>query len=218
MTRKELRERILYRLNEDVTSPVHATVAQVNTTIQEGLEVLAEEVSELRRQTFITIEQGRFLYTLGEVASDVMGIMQIWNEPESEALEVITMRELDNHRNEWMDVKGPPDWWFPVAWDCFGIHPAPIIGGGILRIDYVAWPTVLQSDNDSPVLNDDEQDLAIMYGFYDGLIRQWEVDRGRDIFNTFVQAWRDETFKTRTRRFQHIEANRQISPTSFPEA
>ena len=142
---------------------------------------------------------------------------RIWSEADETRLDVISMRELDNSRGEWMDVTSSrPDWWFPVSHDCFGIHPGPSAGGDLLRIDYIAWPTALTSDTDAPILNETEQDLVIMYGLYDGLIRQWETDRAVDVFTTFVTAFRDATFKREVRRFQHMQTNRAFDNLRLP--
>ena len=47
MNRKEIRERILFLLNDDITDPVFFSAAQVNTMISEGLEILTEEIFQL---------------------------------------------------------------------------------------------------------------------------------------------------------------------------
>lgn len=217
MNRGELRDRIHFSLNEDLTDPIFFTVAQVNEVIQEAMEIITEEITDLRKEAFITMEPGRFLYTLGEVAPDVMTIFRVWSENDEDKLDVVTMRELDNSRERWMEVTSDrPDWWFPVSHDCFGIYPGPSAGGGILRVDYIAWPETLEDDFDSPILRETDQDLVIMYGQYDGLIRQWETDRGFDIFSTFSAAFRDQKFKNEVRRFQHMITNRGSEGFNLP--
>ena len=218
MNREQLRQRILFLLNEDITDPVFITTTQVNAMIQEALEIITEEVSDLKKTAFFGLEQGRFLYTLGEIAPDVMAVERIWSHADETRLKAITMRELDNAREQWMEVKSSrPDWWFPVSHDAWGIHPGPNAGGDLLRIDYIAWAEELQNDTDTPILNESEEDLVVLYGQYDGLIRQWEVERGIDIFTIFVQSFRDQTFKRETRRFQHVQFNRHMSNSGGTE-
>ena len=109
-----------------------------------------------------------------------------------------------------------PDWWYSISWDAFGIWPIPTAGGGVLRIDYLAWPETLLSDTDSPMLRETEQDLIVQYGFYDGLARQWEPERAMDIFLQFVGAFKDQEFKNKTRRFHYQMFNRSSEGIDFP--
>ena len=141
MTREELRTRILYLLNEDPVDPVFFSEAQVNSMIQEAMEIIAEEVTDLRKSAFINIEPGRYLYTIYEIAPDVMTPFRIWSETRQERLDVITLRQLDNARERALQVTSDsPDWWYPVSHDTFGIWPGPVQSGSILRVDYLAWP------------------------------------------------------------------------------
>jgi hypothetical protein len=204
MTREEIRKRILFLLNEDVDTPVFFTEAQANTVISEAFEIIAEEVTDLRKEAFITIRPGRYLYTLADIGPDVMTPFRVWSETDERRLDVITMTQLDDFRERWLEVTSDrPEWWYPFSHDTFGIFPSPTLGGGILRVDYLAWPTALVDDNDRPVFKENEQDLAILYGLYDGLIRQWEHERAVDVFVQFINSFRDSKFKNATRRFQH---------------
>ena len=217
MNRGELRKRIAYLLNEDPDDMVFFTSTQVNNVIQEAMEVIAEEVMDLKKQAFVVIEPGRMWYTLSEIAPDCMTPLRVWSEADETRLDVITMKELDDHRERWMEVfTDRPDWWYPISFDAFGIWPGPTSGGGVLRIDYVAWPETLLDDNDEPIFREPEQDLVVLYGMYDGLIRQWEPERALDIFVQFVSAWRDQDFKNATRRFHRHFFDRGSEEGSLP--
>ena len=209
MNREELRTRILFLLNEDADDPAFFTTTQANTVIQEAMEIIAEEITDLKREAFVPLRKGKWLYTTREIAEDCMTPFRVWSQNDEERLDVITMQQLDDHRERWMEVTTErPDWWFPVSFDCFGVWPTPSNGGNILRINYLAWPETLLDDSDEPEFREAEQDLIVLYGMYDGLIRQWEPERALDIFSTFAQSFKDQQFKTATRKFQHMFFNR----------
>lgn len=219
MNREGLRERLAYLLFENPVAPVFFTETVLNRMLHEGIEVLAEEIRDLRQEAFITVEPGRFLYTLPEVSPDVRSIFRVWNEADEDRLTPITMGELDGERERWMEVFSERAyWWFPYSHDGFGIHPGPLSGGAILRVEYIAWPKVLTSDAASPILSEAEQDLIVMYAQHDGLIRQWETDRALDIFQTFSTAFRDQTFKTSIRRMGRMRLDRGVPGDAFPSS
>lgn len=216
MTREEIRKRILYLLNEDVDNPVFFTEAQANTVIQEAMEVLAEEVTELRREGFIVVEPGRFIYMLPELSDVAMTPLRIWSDSDQERLDPITMKELDDFQERWMESTGDkPEWWYPVSHDAFGLWPIPVNGGQVLRVEYLAWPETLGQDTDRPNFKEELQDLLVLYGQYDGLVRQWEPERALDIFFSFAASFRDGRFKSATHKFQQQFFNRDSVGSRF---
>ena len=211
MIREEIRDRILYLLNEDPDNPTFYTTAQANAAIQEAMETIAEEIRTLRQQAFITTRPGRHWYTIYEVSDVCMTPMRIWSDGTGQRLNPITMVQLDSHYTDFLTVNNDtPWWWYPVSFDTFGIWPGASDGGTVLRVDFLAWPETLDADTDEPVMNEIDQDLIILYGEYDGLIRQWEFERAMDIFGKFVRNYRDEQYKKTTRRFHHMWMNRAM--------
>jgi hypothetical protein len=215
MIRQEIRERILYLLNEDISSPTFYTTAQANNAIQEAMEIIAEEVRVLRRQAIISTRPGRHWYTTYEIGDACMTPYRIWSDATEERLMPITMRQLECHYSQFLTVASDtPQWWYPISHDAFGIWPGAGSGGTILRVDYMAWPETLVQDDDEPVMNEIDQDLIILYGEYDGLIRQWEFERAIDVFSQFVQAYLDTRYKTETRRFHYMLMKRTMGNDS----
>lgn len=216
MNRAELRTRILLLLNEDTSSPSYFTTTQIDDFIQEAMETIVEEVTDLRKEAFIVLEPGRWLYSIHHVAPDVMTPFRVWSDAEEERLDVLTMEQLDAHREEWMLATSErPDWWYPVSHDLFGVWPAPTQGGTVLRVDYLAWPEALTADTSSPILRETEQDLILLYGQYEGLIRQWEIARAVDLFSQFTTGFRDQRYKNETRRFSRMYFNRESDGSHF---
>lgn len=209
MRRSELRERILHLVNDSLASPVFFSNAQINAMIQEAYEIIAEEITTLRKQAIIVTEPGRHWYTTYEISSACISPFRVWTDGTNQRLIPLTMDEVDDHYTTWQAVSSDqPQWWYPIGFDTFGIWPGPAQGGTILRVDYIAWPDEMESDADEPLLREVEQDLLILYGQYDGLMRQWEVPRAMELFNRFSVAYRDSQYKLQVRRFYRANFDR----------
>lgn len=209
MNRGELRKRIHYFLNEDPDDPTFYTTSDANTAIQEAMEIIAEEVHTLRQQSIVVTKPGRHWYSIHEVSDVCMSPMRIWSDGTGQRLWPLTMPQLENHYAEWLTVTSDtPQWWYPVSLDTFGIWPGASTGGTVLRVDYVAWPETLAEDTDEPIFDEVTQDLIILYGEYDGLIRQWEMERATDIFMKFASFYLDRKYRSETRRFHYMLMNR----------
>lgn len=205
MNRSEVRNRILYFLNESTTNPVFFTQTDLNATIEEAQELLAEEVTVLREQAFIVTKPGRHWYTTYEVSPRCMTPFRIWTDGTDRRLSPVTMRQLEDHYVNFMSVNSDdPYWWYPISFDTFGLWPGPSEGGTRLRIDYLAWPRTLAQDSSTPVFNSALQDLIVKYGEYEGLIRQWEGMRAMDVFMEFIRHFTDNKYRTETTRFHKM--------------
>jgi hypothetical protein len=107
---------------------------------------------------------------------------RIWNNQNNLRLTATDFHSLDQTYERWLHVKQDPQCWFPVGWDMIGIWPSPASPGGVLRIDYLAWPRSLLDDDDNPELPESTQEAVILYGRYMGLLKQWDADRAKAIF------------------------------------
>lgn len=166
------------------------------------MELIAEEIRALRQQAILITKPGRFWYTTYEISDVCMSPIRLFSYGNNQRLIPLVMSEVDDHYTNWMSVQSEtPQWWYPISFDTFGIWPGPSVGGTPLRVDYLAWPETLSADDDEPVLREIEQDLMVLYGQYDGLIRQWDVERAFDIFNKFASAYRDQRFRKEVARY-----------------
>lgn len=191
MTRSELRTRILDALNEDASSPVFWSTSQIDAVIDEASEVLAEEAQSIRRSAFLSRESGKLFYSTRGIADDVMAIYRVWASDLNRRLTAVSHSQLDAQHEIWQTVTGDPEYWFPVSWDLFGIYPHPSQGGGLLRIDYFAWPRTLMDDDDEPEFREADHDGLVLYGVYDGLLKQWNLQRALELFARFADRWLD---------------------------
>lgn len=188
MTRSEIRDRILSALNESTSAPVFWTTAQMDAVIDEASEVLAEEARIVRRSAFVTRQQGMLYYSIRGIASDVMAITRIWLPDVNRRLAAVSIAELDAQNLLWSTVTGIPEYWFPLSWDLFGVYPHPAAGGGLLKVDYLAWPRALLDDDDTPEFRDADQEALVLYGIYEGLLKSWNAERAGEVFTRFLES------------------------------
>ena len=186
MTRAELRRRVLQALNDDTTSPVFWSTAEIDTLLDEGQEVLAEQTPAFTRTFTVPLRNGTALYRLGGVGERIMTPTRLWLPGEHRRLEAVTLSDLDARHEEWLTVTGTPWCWAPVDWETFTIWPAPATGGGILDVTCYVWPVPLQSDADRPELPEADQEALVLYAEADGHAKQWDVARGTDVYKAFL--------------------------------
>jgi hypothetical protein len=180
LNRGEIKKRILDGINDDADSSVFFTDAQLNSLIDEASEFVVAETRGIRRSTFLALRDSTTFYSLRSLASDILLPYRIWNYENSSRLTVTSMEELDQFQQRWLDTAAPPEMWFSVSWDIIGIFPRPTSSGGVLRVDYFAWPEALSDDTSVP--ESTTQDAIVLYGTYMGLLKQWDTQRAAEAF------------------------------------
>jgi len=187
MNRLEVRTRILSALNESADSPVFYSNDQLNQTIDESYELLCEEAEVIKRTAYIGLKPGTTYYYTKSIADDMIVPYRIWNKSTQRVLPPLTMLELDSQDIRWTQTTGDPWYWFPYSFDIFGIYPHPTTGGGLLRIDYIAWPQGILDDDSLSEFTSEDDDASVLYGVYDGLLKMWDLDRAMVIFAKFLE-------------------------------
>src|ERR1041384_655857 len=180
MNRAEIKRRILDGINDTPDDPVFFTDSQLNDLIDEAVEFVVAETRAIRRTGFLALRASTTFYPLRGLASDLMLPYRVWNHANSNRLAVSSMEELDQFQQRWIETSGDPESWFGVSWDIIGVYPRPTSNGGILRVDYYAWPTALDSDTTTPETS--PEDALVAYGVYLGLLKQWDTERAAIAF------------------------------------
>ena len=185
MNRGEIRSRILDGLNDP--GAIFWATAEMDEVIEDGMEVMAEEAQSVKRTAFVPFRDGTAYYSLRGIADDVISIYRLRDETNSQNLNPVTLSELDSHNERWVDVAGNPERWFSISWDLFGIYPVPAAGGGIMRVDYFAWPRTLMDDLDEPELSLGDHESLVDYGIYEGLLKRWDFKRAVEALSPFAR-------------------------------
>lgn len=209
MTREEIRDYSQRALND--ASGVFFTDATANAAIEEAQEFLAEFGSPITRRVLIPTQAYWTYYRLTTFASDAMVPYRIYSAANTRVLDVRTLDWLDAYDVDWEATTGSPHVWFPRGWNQFGIYPKPSSDGGILRVDYLAWPQTLLHDDAVPEFADADHETLGLYAIYDGLLRGAQIDDAmrlwKDALATMIQGrWlRGDTTPDRTH--QHRGGN-----------
>jgi len=207
MKRSDLRARIADACQD--TSMVFFSQAEINASIDEAMEVIAEHTGAIRRTAFSLIREGANFYFLNSIATDIMYPYRIWNEHRNQRLQTTSIIELDSLSRLWLDTSGDPDRWFPVSWDYFGIYPHPAAAGGVLRIDYIAWPRDLLDDDDDIELPESLSDAPLSYGVYEGQAREWHDQGVAQWWAMFLAQLGQTKAKTGINRVQQSDLRRR---------
>ncbi len=182
MNRNELKLRIRDTIDDD-PSGVFFSDDQLDALIDEVQEILVGETKSVHRTVTIPIRPGgQFLY-LTSFAPDLMMPVRIWNNANNSRLQATSIDNLSTFHQKWPTVTGPdPQFWFTVSWDIVGIFPRPVTGSGTLRVDYLAWPRVLNDDEDAPEIMEASHDAIILLASYFGELKKWNAISAQNIF------------------------------------
>lgn len=175
MTRDEIQQRVLEGIQDDPDTPIFFSETQLARLINEAYEVLAEDSQAIKRTAFVPLKEGVGFYSTPSISADFMAPTRIWNHSLNQRLTCLSMAEMDSLDTRWQTTTGTPQVWFPVSWDMFGIYPRPSTAGGVLRVDYIAWPRSLMDGSDRPELPEASHDALTLYGQYMGCLKKWDA-------------------------------------------
>ena len=187
MNRGQIIDRVLTSLNDQTVAPVFWTRAELADVLQDGMEVMAEEIAALKRTAFVGLGSGKLYYRTRGIAKDFRVPYRLWLGSNNRKLIPVTVEQLDAFHQQWSTVTGDPEYWAPMGYDWFTIFPHPAAGGGVLRIDYLAWPRVLGGDDDRPEFPEADHDTLVTYGIYDGLMKRWAAPEAMAVFAQFLE-------------------------------
>ena len=186
MNRGEIRDRILGGLNDDADSPVFWSTSEINGVIDEAQEIICEEMEAVKRTHFLPMRDGH-LYYFTQAIPNCMAPYRLYTTHNMRRLTATTVSQLDARNELWARVSGDPEVWAPIGWDCFCTYPHVATGGGSIRVDFLAWPRTLLDDDDAPEIPISSHDDLILYGVYDGLMKQWDSQKAAQMYQMFLQ-------------------------------
>jgi len=160
MTRGELRDKLARSLDESTTSSFWTT-AELDQLLQEALETFCEIAEPLERHTYVPLRAGQVWYHLSRYADDIILPLRLVDPINERRLEALFLTQMDERKDQWETVTGNSLVWTSAGYDWFAIWPHAASDGGMLRLDYVAWPQDVLDDN-VPLEVDEEDEDAIL--------------------------------------------------------
>ena len=210
MKKSELRTRVQDALND--TTGVAWTTSQVDRSILEAVEVLAEETRAIKRSALVPLQPGSSYYYTQAIAEDLLFPYRVWSQRDERRLTALSLKELDAYHQEWDTVTGDPEVWCPLSWDVFVIWPRTAAGGGWLRVDYVAWPQDNLGDDDMWDIPEQSQDALVHYALYDSLLKYYDMNAAATNLNIFLQQTGQAGNRSGARKDQAREWTREGFP------
>ena len=161
----------------------------MNDVIDEAQEIVCEELEAIKRTAFVPLRPGPVYFFTQGIAPNVMAPYRLFTPHNNRRLTATMISELDRRNELWIRVTGAPEVWAPVGWDTFVLYPHPAEGGNVLEVNYLAWPDALLDDADEPEIPESTHNTLLLYGVYDGLMKQWDSQRGAQMFQLFLQQF-----------------------------
>lgn len=194
MNVNQIKDRALRLLDDDTEAPVFFSSAELDDTILEALEIVSEEVEEIRKTVFFNLVPGTFLYRLPAIASDIMYPYRLTNRRNEEKITYSSMRELDNISRDREDITADrPFSWYMVSWDTIGLYPTPTVASDVIRLDYISTPAIPWKSLGEVEFEESVHQAVYLYLCYDMLMKQWDVEQALEYYNNFILLWRDSS-------------------------
>ena len=203
MNLSQIKNRVYRLVNEDESNPVFFPSAEVEASIIEALEVISEEVSEIRKETYFSLIPGTALYNVKAIAPDAISPFRLTSQNNDTHIRYGSLREINSIRHRWLNPSDTvPYIWYRVSWDMFGIYPAPTVGNTILRVNYIAEPDTAFQTGVTLDFSEEFHGGVVLYTVYDLLMKQWDTEQALDYFNQFMLLWKDKAARHLAHRYQ----------------
>ena len=192
----ELKTEVFRRLNESSSSPVYWTEADVEESLNDGYQELADATEWYERHVTMDLLSHRTYYDMRYVAEDTwLGPRRCFNNQTSRWLDPSNVNDFDSERVKWEDNGGEPQRFFMRGSWWFGVWPQPDADSGTLRLYYSGTPPTLTADADTIEIPLEFQEGVIEYAVYDLLAQEAETAKALShwnaykVFETALKAW-----------------------------
>lgn len=182
MTRLELQTRTLRALNDDPQSPTYWGFAEIQGYLDEGLEVLAEDVPYMKRTFIVPRRPGVSVYQISGIHPSIMAPYRVYLPDYQRRLDSKTLHDLDGRYPYWLEAVGIPECWISISWDQFIVALHETTSTGTLEINAYCYPEPLVNDESIPELQPTSHEALVDYATGVGYLKEWQ---GEEV----VKAW-----------------------------
>lgn len=192
MTRLELQTRTLRALNDSPQAPVYWAFAEIQEYVDEGLEVLAEDVPYVKRTFIVPRRPGVSVYQLSGISPSIMAPYRVYLPDYQRRLDAKTLHDLDGRYPYWIEAVGLPECWISLSWDQFMVALHETTSTGTLELNCYCWPDVLATDASVPELQPTSHEALAIYAEGLGHLKEWQgqevVERWKQFFAKYGHA------------------------------
>jgi hypothetical protein len=184
MTRRELFQRTLRALNDDVEAPVYWAPSEIQDYLAEALEVLAEDVPFVKRTFTVPRRPGISVYQVSGISPAIIAPYRVNLPDYQRRLASRTLHAVDARYERWMEAVGIPEVWISLSWDQFLVALHETTSTGMLEVNCYCWPEPLATDDAIPELQPTSQEALVDYAEGLGHLKEWH---GQEV----VKCWQD---------------------------
>jgi hypothetical protein len=171
MNRGELREKILWRLNQDTDSPQFWEEDFINELIDEAYVNFMSNTYTLETSTTLSLLAYQHLYLL---ASNCLRVLRVFYATTDKVLDPLSWASLQLHDPHWTETTGTrPEYYVFLPPDKIFLYPAVTADSSdAITYYYTKIPSDLLSDTSSPDIPEVFHDAFIDYPLAIALLRE----------------------------------------------
>lgn len=188
MTFAEMRDRVLAIIAESGASSAYVTVDDVDKSINDGAEVIAEATEWYETFTPIPVKARQTYYDLRGLANApvltprALQFPQGPNNAMTRWLRPVTVRDLDGEQlnpdiisyPRWETVQGLTVYLIIRGLFWLGVVPRSTSDSGVMRLNHTSIPRKLVEDDDTPDFPEEFQLGLVEYAAYDLFVQDYE--------------------------------------------
>jgi len=176
MTRGDFRDKLARALDTSTTTPRPWSVAELDGIIKDAHETFVEFARPLERTVYIPLKSEAVWYRLGALADDIIWPLRIIGPHNNRRIIAVTLLWLDQHKWTWETTTGQTIYWTTAGYDWLGIFPKSAADGGLLRMDYAAWPQDALDDGTPLEVDEEDEDRLLEMAFADAQAWNWKPE------------------------------------------
>jgi len=217
MNRGDFRSKLARALDTDTASPLPWTTAELNQIIAEAHEAFVELAEPIERHMHIPLIGGKVWYRLSSLTDDLIMPLRLISLDSNRRLTALTLSSLDEGRTQWETTTGQPQWWTTAGFDWIGIWPHAASSGGLLRLDYAAWPEGALDDNVALEVDEEDEDRILALSLADCQAwQQTDSQRALEKLAEFAGAVGLSRFRAQSRTAFKQKDERRVTGIVLP--
>ena len=148
MTLAEMRSRVLRRLDEDDTSPVYYTKAEVEAMINRAHRLFAVLTLAPEKTGQIALSANQYAYDLPTLFPDLLVVLRA--SIDGKKLRPGNLPSFSSANESWRAARGDPTYYAVAGYRRLFITPAPTGSGLNMDVTYAYVPALMTSDSATP--------------------------------------------------------------------
>jgi hypothetical protein len=201
-----LQTRVIERIDEDASTPVHWTLAEIKLALNKAQRLWSFITLCIERTKTFELTANQTFYTISSDSDFTDYLLPLRVTCSGLRVQSARIDELDALNTNWRTESGTPTRYAQLGFDLLAVNPRPGSSGTSLSITCACEPTTLSGDSDTPEIAEEDQialpDYAQFYlAIKDGGLELKNALEYLDRFLTAAQA-RSEFVRARNRANQ----------------